>query len=224
MIILIHGDNTSLSRNFYLNLKKNSKEKISFDQENIDFQIFLQTLRGGELFTPIKDVFIERLLSNQKKVQDYDKILNLIKENKSQYNFYFWESSELSKSLLSQFPDSKIELFKIPQNIFNFLDNIKPGRKENVADFHKALIESDSEMIFYMIIRQFRLLLGLESSIDEVKKLAPWQKEKLQRQAKFFTSERLKNIYKKLFEMDLGTKTGSVTSLTNSIDFFLLDI
>jgi len=49
--------------------------------------------------------------------------------------------------------------------------------------------------------------------------------EKLERQVQLLNVMQLKNIYKKLYEMEIGQKTGRLNlSLSQSIDFFLLDI
>jgi DNA polymerase III delta subunit len=96
--------------------------------------------------------------------------------------------------------------------------------------FHNALESKiKEEIILFMLQRQIRLLLSLldsgEKSIDEVERLAPWQIGKLQSQSRLFTVSDLKRIYKRLYEIELGQKTGSLPlSLSQSIDFLLLDI
>lgn len=220
MITIIHGDDIVSSRNYFLEIKQ--KGGISFDGKSLNFQDLTQSAKGGDLFSEVKNIFIEDFLGSKKSIAEAEKIIELIKKDTTKINFYFWDGQELSKSSLSQFPNAQIKLFKIPQNIFTFVDGIRPNRPENVKDFHKVLESSDPEAVFYMIIRQFRLLLGLESSIDETKRLLPWQIQKLQKQSKLFTTEQLKEIYRKLFEIDLGYKSGGVTNLTRAIDIFLL--
>jgi hypothetical protein len=122
------------------------------------------------------------------------------------------------------------KLFKIPQNLFGFLDNIKPGNLNSVKQFHQLLSQTAEELIFFMIIRQFRLLLAVsdtqaKNSIDEVKRLAPWQMSKFKSQAALFGGEKLVSVYKRLGEIDADTKSGkSATTLTQTIDFFLSDL
>jgi DNA polymerase III delta subunit len=93
--------------------------------------------------------------------------------------------------------------------------------------FHELKQNMEDELIFFMLIRQFRLMLGQEGQdkIEEVKRMAPWQLGKLQKQARIFGVEKLKTAYQKLFEIDLGSKTGKIPySLERSIDFFLADL
>ncbi len=84
-------------------------------------------------------------------------------------------------------------------------------------------------MVFFMMIRQIRMLLGLieptADAIDEVKRMAPWQKSKLQQQADRFEIAELKSLYSKLFEIEKAMKTGNLSmTLPETIDFLLLDI
>ena len=87
----------------------------------------------------------------------------------------------------------------------------------------------ETELIFYMIVRQFRLLLSLTSegskNIDEAKRLAPWQSSKLKSQSKLFGKDRLIEIYKKLYKIDYETKFGLTSlPLNSTIDIFLIDL
>ncbi|HKC14848.1 MAG TPA: hypothetical protein VKC89_02715 [Patescibacteria group bacterium] len=225
MITIIHGDDITSSRDYLLELKKLSENPITISNENLSLSGIMQTLKGDGLFNEEKDIFVEEFLSSRKNISDSEKIIELIK--KTSKNIYFWEKNEQTKTNLSIFSDAKIKLFKIPQNIFYFLDNIKPKSPENVINFHETLNSADADAIFYMILRQFRLLIamsGTGDTIDEVKRLALWQKDKLKRQAGFFTIEKLKKIYDQLFNIDLKIKVGEITNLTRAIDIFLLEI
>lgn len=234
MITIIHGDDIVSSRNFFLDLKKSSDNPITINEKNLNFTTILQLLKGSGLFDEQKDIFIEELLSSKKIIADSEKIIDLIKNSKDR-NVNFWEKNELTKTNLSAFPNAKVKLFKVPQNLFYFLDNIKPNNKNNVINFHKTLDSTDADAVFYMMLRQFRLLIVLRSQdlalsgtddlqIDEIKRLAPWQKDKLKRQASFFSAGELKSIYNKLFEIDLKIKVGEITNLSRAIDIFLLEI
>ena len=135
--------------------------------------------------------------------------------------------------------ETKDYSFKLPQNIFLFLDNLRPsshlpGGNSLLKLFHQVLDSGiKEELVLFMIQRQFRLLLALchpEASndigtIDEVSRLAPWQKSKLERQAQLFNTTDLKKIYKKLYEIEIAQKTGSSSlSLTQNIDILLLEM
>lgn len=225
MITILHGDDVVSSRKYLVELKSSVVNPLTLDGKNLELNDLIQTLKSNSLFSDEKNIFIENLFS-KKKSKDLEEIIELIKKNSNQ-NLVIWDSGELSKPQLSTFPKAKINLFKISKTLFNFLDSISPNNSKNVLRFHEALKTSDEEMLFYMLIRQFRLLLALSSganSIDDVQRLSPWQKDKLVRQSKLFTVEELKIVYNKLYEADLNIKTGVQSNLTAAIDFLLIDL
>ena len=227
MITLIHGDDIVSSRKYFIEEKNSLKNLKSLDSKDLNIQNLVELFKSDSLFSTEKNIFIENFFE-QKKSDEFEKIINYVKKNSSKVNLFIWEKDELSKTELSVFPKTKANLFKIPKTLFSFLDNISPNSTNNVLNFHLALKTADEEMIFYMLIRQFRLMLSFsneeEGSIDEIRRLAPWQKDKLQRQSKLFSDKELKRIYNKLYETDLNIKTGVFPNLTNAIDFLLLDI
>lgn len=225
MVTLIHGDDTVSSRKYLIELKTSSENSVTLDGKGLTLNDFVHALKSNSLFSDGKNIFIENFFS--KKNKELEESIDLINKN-SNLNIGIWDENELSKSQLSAFSKPTIKLFKIPQSLFSFLDSIKPGNVQNVTLFHSVLKNSDENFLFSMIIRQFRLLLALRGgqndSIDDAQRLAPWQKEKLQRQSRMFTIGELKEIYNKLYKTDLNIKTGVYPNLTNAIDFFLLDI
>lgn len=235
MITIIHGDNTATSRKFFIDKKGTSALPILGGEKLTLIDIKQQAATGG-LFERAEPIFVEGFISNSKSGKNLDEISDYFKKHSKNIDVYFWEKKELTKKQTSLFGVNVIvETFKIPKNTFGFLDSIRPENgKRNVELFHEALTGSSEELLFFMLIRQFRLLLVLQSEIplrgttdqiDEVKRLAPWQKSKFTSQAKLFSSEKLTKIYKKLNDIDLAQKTGGLTMpLKQTIDIFLLDI
>jgi len=232
MITIIHGDNIAESRNHFLELKQKQKDAISFDYRSVTLTQLVQNIEGSGLFTDSKTVFIEEFLTKLKKTDKASKeILDFIVKSSKDNNIILWESKEILKKDLYSLKNADIKIFKLPKNIFLFLDNLRPNNSRNMLKlFHNALEGGiKEEIILFMLQRQIRLLLSLldsgEKSIDEVERLAPWQIGKLQSQSRLFTVSDLKRIYKRLYEIELGQKTGSLPlSLSQSIDFLLLDI
>jgi DNA polymerase III delta subunit len=232
MITIIHGDNITESRNYFLNLKQKEKDIILFDGKNITFPDLVQNTEGSGLFNDSKNIFIEDFLSKIKKTDKESKdILNYIAKSSKGNNFVLWESKEILKRDLLVFKDAAVRIFKLPKNIFLFLDNLRPNNSKNLLRlFHEGINSGiKEEMILFMLQRQFRILLALSNpggnQIEELERLAPWQLGKLESQARMFNPESLKKNYKKLFEIELRQKTGSLPlSLIQTIDFFLLDI
>lgn len=236
MITIIHGDNISESRKHFQDLKLKHKNFVLLEGGKITITDLVQNIEGSGLFEGIKAIFIEEFLTKLKKTNKESKEIHdyLIKNAKSS-DFILWEGKEILKRDLSQFKDANIKTFKLPKNIFLFLDNLKPGNSKNLLSlFHRTLDSGiKEEFILFMIQRQFRLILSLchpeasaeGSQIEEASRLLPWQMGKLQRQAKLFSVSDLIRIYKTLYEIEIGQKTGSSSlSLIQNIDFLLLEM
>jgi len=224
MITLVHGQDNVSSRKFFLSQK--DKDSITFDAESLSVIELSQSLAGGGLFENPKKIFIENLFT-RKGNKNLVPVSDVLKLNEKS-EVYLYADKDVGVRSLSNFPKFTNENFKIPQNIWSFLDGIRPGNPRNVSAFHNALEGSEPEIVFAMIIRQFRLLIGISSNgnnIEEVKKLADWQMKKLKNQASLFGMTKLKEIYKKLYKIEKSAKTGSSNlSLTQNIDILLIEI
>jgi DNA polymerase III delta subunit len=232
MITIIHGDDITSSRNYFLEIKQKQKDALSFDGTKITITDLVQNIEGSGLFGDSKTIFIEDFLTKVKKIdKDAKEILGFIAKNSEESNFVFWESKEISKRDLFAFKNAVTKLFKLPKNIFLFLDNLRPNNSKSLLNlFHQAIDSGiKEELILFMMQRQFRILLALsehcDTPIEEVARLAPWQMGKLERQVQSFNQSKLKSIYEKLYEIELGQKTGGLSlSLTQTIDFLLLEM
>lgn len=227
MVTIIHGDNHVASRNYLLQ-HLNDKQKVVFNGKTVTLTDLIQAVEGGELFDYKEEIVIEELFF--KKKSEVLKKLILFLKDKDDINLTIWEPTELSSKDLGLFKKVNIKAFRLPKNIFLFLDSIGSHNTNAVRLFHEAQDTQDVEIIFYMLVRQFRLLLALsepgdKTQIDEVGRLAPWQRSKLQRQAAKFSKDALKKIYKNIYEIDINHKIGVLPySLSQAIDFLLLDI
>jgi len=230
MITIVHGDDVASSRNYYIAERQKSKSPVILDGGKLTLSDLMQSLEGGSLFNEEKDIFIENFFSSKKVNVSFKEIVVYIDKQDAKANIFFWENSELPKTELLTFEKAAAKLFKIPQNMFGFLDNIKPGNIGNIKQFHELLGQTAEELIFFMIVRQFRLLLAVSdletnNPIDELKRLAPWQTSKLRNQAKLFGTEKLITIYARLSEIDSAYKSGKLpTTLAQTIDFLLIDL
>ena len=231
MITIIHGDDIVSSRNFLVERKTKAENPISFVGDNLSLTDLMQASQADGLFgISEKQVFIEDFFI-KKKSSEFKNIISYLQKQSKSLNITIWESKVLSKSQLSTFKTANIELFTLPKSLFLFLNELKPqNSKKLIYLFHETLKTTEEELVFYMLIRQFRLMLGLSDkktggSIDEVKNMAPWQMGKLEKQASFFSNDQLKAIYKKIASIDLQQKTGAtILSLVQSSDFLLLSI
>lgn len=228
MITIFHGDDTQFSRKQFLDAREPVKGAVTFDGETVTLTDVTQEIEGGGLFSDEKTIFIEELLTKRKPSKEFDAIVNFL--NNASASIHLWEGKQLSKKQLSVFPKAKVHIASYPKALFQFLDNLTPNNKHSLNLFHQTLAATAPELVFFMMVRQFRLLLAVADKeqvehIDEAKRLAPWQRGKLERQARMFPQEKLIKLYKRLYTIDLATKTGETPmNLTQSIDFFLSDL
>lgn len=225
MITIIHGDDSLTSRKHFLSLK--TKESIYFDAESLNINELSQEISGSGLFLDSKVILIDNLFS-KKGVKNIEQVSDLLNINKK-LEIFLWSDRLVESKYLKLFKNPESKVFKLPQTIWSFLDSIKPNSQNNVFSFQKTLETVEIEIVFAMIIRQFRLLLGISSNsktnIDEIKRLAPWQKSKLLRQASLFEDNSLSKIYRKLYLIEKSIKTGkSNLTLEQNIDILLYDI
>jgi hypothetical protein len=229
MILIIHGNDIESSRNYYFEEKNKLNNPIILNGDGLVFDLLFQTLENKSFFNEKISILIENFFSKNKSTnEEFKKIIEYLNSNKNA-DIIFWESDEVSKTSINLIKNSSTKNFSLPQNLFTFLDNIKPGNgKYLIESFSENLKKSEVEIIFFMIIRQFRVMLNLTSNdlpIDEVKRMAPWQLSKLKKQAGVFGKEKLIKLYSLLLGIDLNIKTGkSAINLKKSIDFFLSDL
>lgn len=230
MIILLHGDNIVVSRNELERLKKEkTKEVLTFDGGKIDLSELKQALEAKSLFGQEKIVILENFLS-QKPSTVKNQIIEYLKNLETTVDLILWEGKEMEKKSLDSFPSAKKQLFRLDPVLFKFLDSLKPGSgKTAVALLREVLRREEVELVFYMLVRQFRLLIALKNvskdSISEIVKLGSWQKEKLARQANNFDLEDLLRIYHQLLEIDSKSKTGlSPFNLASTLELFCATI
>lgn len=225
MITIIHGDDIVTSRRYFLEEKEKVQNPTTFSGGDISLTSLVQIFEGNALFEKEETVFIEDFLHIKKDILSY------LQKTPKLVNVFLWEGKVLVKKQTDIFPNAVIKTFTLPKLLFTFLDSIRPGSgRKLIALANDVLKTTEADLLFFMLVRQFRLLLALSENashetIDEVNRLAPWQKSKLQKQVGLFTKDVLKSLYKRLFYIDLEVKTGkSSLPLRTTVDFFLLEI
>jgi len=118
-------------------------------------------------------------------------------------------------------------------NIFDMVDAVATQNSRKAVQLLHALLEQQEPIsLFFMIVRQFRLLIqareildegGSADQIEHELKQHPYVAKKLAEQARRFSMTRLEEIYHRLFEMDEAMKTSQV-SLDLSLDTFIASL
>jgi len=225
MIQLLHGDNVQASRNELEQIKQKNqgKEIITINGLKTNLTEIIQALESKSLFDNNRLIIIESLFSNRKKIE----IQNILEKSINQ-DLIMWEGKELEKGGLGKLPkNTVIKIFKYDKILFKFLEVIYPGNQKNMLLLFEELAKKEAvELIFFMIVRQFRNLLVVKDE-NNSKQLgfSPWQEARLTNQARYFTIEQLLNNYNKLLEIDIAQKTGkSSFNLKKDIELFLLNL
>ena len=227
MKTIIHGNDLASSRDYFAKERDKYESPILIDGDGISFDRIFQTLENKTFFDNKITLAIENFFSKNKSNSiEFKKIIEYLNLDKNS-EIIFWESTEISKTNQTVLKNSVVKTFSYPQVLFQFLDNLKLGNNQYLIKLIYDLKKNmETELIFFMIVRQFRLMISqLETGakIEETKRLQSWQTGKLSSQANSFGKERLISLYDKLFEIDLAQKTGKLPySLDKSIDIFLL--
>jgi DNA polymerase III subunit delta len=118
-------------------------------------------------------------------------------------------------------------------NIFDMVDAVaQQNSRKAVHLLHRLLEQQEPISLFFMIVRQFRLLIQAREildeggSVDEIQNEMhqhPFVSSKLAEQARRFPMARLEIIYRRLFEMDEAMKTSQM-SLELSLDTFIASL
>lgn len=229
MIVVIHGDNIVISRKKLTDLKEGftGGEVLHLQGDGTSITDVVQVFESQSLFDKRRLIVLERFIETKDKAL-IASIVNHLK-NDLAHEVIFWEPKEIKKELLALLPKhAEVFFFKQEQLLFQFLDSIWPGNTKKILSLlYEVRKREEDELLLYMLVRQFRLLLAMttHASISEAKRLAPWQQQKLERQARQFGEEKLTLLYKKLFQIERGVKTGtSPFPLNASLDLFLMGI
>lgn len=111
-------------------------------------------------------------------------------------------------------------------SIFNFTDNLSQKNIQKSINILKELTDQGEEliMIFFMVVRQFRILIQIKSlisqglneqAITKNLKLHPFVVKKTYSQTRNYSLDKLKKIYQNLLQIDIDTKSGIINISKN---------
>lgn len=220
MITILHGDNVDKSYARLIELKEKYRqdnlEQRELDAAKASITVWEDFLVANNMFSA-DFLVIHNFFSAKDK--DFSQLENLEKQ------VILYEKKKLNK-----IPTGKnilAEKFDLDPILFKFVDSLIPGNSNTTIKlFEQALIDNAWELVFSMIVRQFRLMLyaSLQNlpPDSEWVKVPDWQKGKLKAQASKFTLDNLKDAYPRLLEIDLMAKTSQPASV--SLELFLLNL
>lgn len=220
MIIILHGENKIKSRNklvqIIASLQDKSQDFTRLDAKKITLPQLEKTLAQTSLFGTTETVFIEGIHSLPRSKKK-DALISIIPN--AQKDVVLWEKRALTPTMLKKFPSAKIELFKLTNSLFAWLDlfSSKTPVKKHLKSMNEAVQANGEHMCFVMLMRQIRLLIQVK---DEGKPGgAPFMIRKLQQQAQYFSLNQLLEIHDSLFKIDKKMKSSQgFLSLKQDLD------
>ncbi len=199
-MLIIHGDNTIVSRDFFLTQKKSFPNILELSGEDLTFARLTQALATPNLFGELPTLFIENFFSrrpsNEKK-----KIIEFLNkcQNDGNVKIITYDSKDMSLQLKS-FDPKIIKNFKLPKFIYSFLESFS-------LDQLQLVLKSEApEMILGSMARHIHNLILVKENQSN---LPSWQAGKLKSQAQNFTLEQLVKFNKDLLAIDYRQKTSS---------------
>ncbi len=210
---------------------------LKFLKKNSNSQEF-EPLGGNKLKTWVKKEFEKRDIKIKIGDKSLDKLIEFVGND-------LWRMDNEIKKLADYRSDSQkvgilendIEVRvkrKIESGVFKTIDALAENKKALALDLiHKHLEKGDAPLyLLTMINFQFRNLLEIKDLIEKYvpyydilkqSSLHPFIVKKSYQQAQRFTFQQLKKIYQKIFEVDLGIKTGKIEPET-ALDLLIAGI
>lgn len=230
MIIVIHGDNHSASRDYLQQLITKAKSSgvkdiTRLEGKSLDLTQLIQVLDSQSLFGSNRLVVIEYLFARpQSKLKK--QIIQQLKSSSatSSHQIILWEPKSLTSAQLKSLGPSQNQYFKLPPAIFKLLEALNPTSPSVTIKLLDQVLQTESpELIISMLVRQVHLLLQIKSTHPP--KIAPWQLTRLKTQARSFSSRQLILLNHQLLNLDSQVKVGdNLLTLKDSLIFFIASL
>ena len=211
MIHLLHGDNITKSYSRLQELKEHygstGLTSLEIDANKATLTTWKDFISSDQLFEE-DFLIIYNLFAN--KDLSIDDILAMEK------NIIIYEKKKLDRPPVGK--GINVEKFDLEQALYKFVECLVPGNSSICLKYYQqSLLQQPWELIFSMIVRQFRLMLYSKAinlpKDSQWDKIADWQKQKIRTQSAKFSLERLKLIYRRLLEIDVLAKTSQDSQL-----------
>jgi hypothetical protein len=230
MIALIHGEDTTASRDKLAEFKKkyHDAELLTLDGKNLTLSTLVNSFDTTSLFQLKKILIIEKFFTGVFSKEKTTVLKYIVDNQKTGADVVFWEDKKLDKTQLKKLgADAKILVFDLPQLLFKFLDSIGISSPVTLLNqFHQLQKQKESELIFVMILRQVRnLIIAKDLGLKGFGTMPGWQAGKFIQQAGTKTLDDLISWYRRLLRIDYQIKTGQTPfSVDALLDLFFISI
>ena len=227
MIIILHGADISNSRRELQKILQDSvDEKIYLDGKKADIPDIVLACETSPVIAENRIIIIENFFQ-RKESADKKKIRSYLFEIKFSGKIIFWENKEIDRVKIKALPkNTGIYKYEYDASLFKFLDSLGLQSKIQILkQFHTLLKNNDSQLIFSMLIRQFRFMLSVIDEKTNTAGIPDWQYYKFKKQSSYFSPEKLNKLYRQLLGIDYNIKSGGTPeSLEELLDIFLVNL
>ena len=212
MIHILLGEDSSLSRQSWVNIKKEFLKKnvlVSIIESVEDLTQISSGYTVQSLFNKKQVYFCENLFSKKIKTTNKKALFSIKTIQDLNIDIYDWEDGipkwrfKLPKDI-----KAKIVEFKPPHSIFKLLDSMYPSNLNKFINILSS-IDKDENFIFNMIVKRTRQLLMIKLASQSLKNIQPWQIIKLKKQASLWNSRALIEFYNGLFKIEKRVRTNT---------------
>lgn len=175
------------------------KDVRQYVQQSIKNEGYTMTPEAFELFIHLTDMDLSKIMSELTKLLLYSS-----------------DTKKITKPMIESLVPKTLE-----HNIFDMVNYVVNGQAEDALVLYRDLLLQGEETIKInaILIGQFRLLLQVkimqgagyqQSNMQDIIKIHPYRLKLAQQQARQFSEETLKEMFKGLVETDYGIKTGAL--------------
>ena len=216
MLTVICGEDQETARKYLISIKDSFKKKGYSLMEVLvaDLpEVYKNSSGVVDLFGQ-KTVYVVDGLSKQYKGRTKTAFKQTVDALVKDKNIHLidWEAGKSGYilSTLKKLADSFQE-YKPGKNVFQLLDSCYPGNLKSFLATLDVVLKTQEVMFVYTLLTRHikKLLMATDGHFDS--KTAPWQRGKLQSQARMWKMKQLVNFYDGLIRIDVATKSGSST-------------
>ena len=215
-IIILHGDHSSRAyEKLHLLIKYAKRKGLEINRISGEDNL-AEKISSKSLFNAPNLFVLEKI----KRARKRD--LKWLKENidKIEAEIIVYEPSKLSKTIINSFPKAKVEEFKLPTNIWKFLDAFYPGNSRNVFRLLHEIVKKDAPELIVGLINWRLTDIYIFLKNPEKISYETWRLKKLEYQAKKYSGQKVVKILRMLGEADFEAKIGKTDILT-SLDLII---
>lgn len=208
MLKIFCGSNSADSRRSFIS------EKISLEKRGVSCIVLESSAMENidatfaqheSLFNTENAFFIENILS---KKHHRDALKKHIAD--PSLLIHVWEETVEDRNLKKYFPKAQFVVHADQTTVWKLLDGMYPGNlQSSLKILGKLHVSQEPIMLLYMLQQRAKELILVKNSLSGKMRRAPWQEKTLLGQAHRWNEKHLNQFYKKLYDIEFGTKTGT---------------